>query len=329
MSEHPPPADRPTGPGGGGHPEIDELASYVAGDSDVAGLDVVRAHLAGCEGCAADVAALALVSTQLAHLAVPPMPADVATRLDAALMRAGSAAPVSATVLPNRATRRGAGWATGAAAAVVIALVAVVAYSTISGSRDSAKPAATAASSFGGARTGRIYNSGTNYTDAAIIQQVRAVLRTPAKAQLAPEPFAGGVKSAPAAASSDARADALAAPAASPLGTPSSSSAAASASSTAAAAGESLSAAPLSLVPPADLTALRSDTARLARCVFSVTAGLVQPTAIDFASYQGRPALAIVLPTKTPGANEVYVVGGECGAGEDAAVLYYATLPAG
>ncbi|MEO6713246.1 MAG: hypothetical protein ABIM89_07435, partial [Mycobacteriales bacterium] len=86
--------------------------------------------------------------------------------------------------------------------------------------------------------------------------------------------------------------------------------------------------------PPADLTALRSDPERLARCIRSLTDSPVQPVAIDYATFTKDatsprvPALAIVLPANADGVSEVYLVGGECGtpAGEGR-FLFFGNVP--
>lgn len=348
MSEHPPPANRLTEPGGTGHPEIDELAAYADSEIDVGGAGLVRAHLADCADCAADLAALDQARDQLAGLASPSMPADAIARLDAAIARAGAAPPVAATVLPSRTARRTPGWATGAAAAAVIALVAAVAVGALTRVRGNSKTTTkeVAAAVLSGA-SGRRYVSGTNYTRASIAKQVSAVLGSPAhdgSVLEAPSAFAGDEASDAAAATASAGASAAAAaPTPAAAGSPRKSSPTAADSAPSAAAELQASALPVAppatppatpsvisaAAPPADLSALRSDPARLTRCIQSVTEGLTEPLAIDFAAFEGRPALAIVLPTKTPGVTDVFVVGGECGAGADATVLHYARVSAG
>ncbi|MET9612439.1 hypothetical protein [Kitasatospora indigofera] len=72
----------PAGP----HPSIDELADLaeeLVEDRDTA--DSLREHLTGCPECRETLAALAEVSELLGSVQTPPMPADVARRIDAAL----------------------------------------------------------------------------------------------------------------------------------------------------------------------------------------------------------------------------------------------------
>jgi len=400
MSEHPPSTDRPTGPVGSGHPEIDELAAYAAGDSGVADGDLVRAHLAGCADCTADIAALGLVSSDLAGLAMPSMPGDVAARLTAKLDDAraatdggvgngadGSSGFADGTVLPARKGRRSGAWASGAAAAVVVALVAAVGLNAINGSSDDDAKSTTAAESTT-RRTNpvAVYASGTNYTAESIRGQVQRLLRQPAgqaeapaaaggdplsaapstaaassaaasSSAAAPAPAAdAGVAASSAAAAAAAESFASPAQAAAPAATSAAASAASSeaasasassapapiagaqpaASSSAAPAAKSGDGAALASAPPADLTNLRNNPVLLAGCIASLTDGLVQPIAIDYASFAKDPqtppvpALAIVLPSDTPGISEVYVVGGDCGTpAATGTFLHFATVPTG
>jgi hypothetical protein len=131
------------------HIRADKLAGYQAGDLGARESARVRAHLDGCARCRAAADDLAAVSTVLASVPAPPMPADVTARIEAALAaeaasRAVSPAapaargPVPAASGGDTATRRATarrseewsgGWlrspvtlrvATGAAVAVVV-----------------------------------------------------------------------------------------------------------------------------------------------------------------------------------------------------------------
>ncbi|MDQ1709940.1 MAG: hypothetical protein QOG49_1325 [Frankiaceae bacterium] len=354
MSEHPPSADRPTGPGGSGHPEIDELASYVAGDIDVARLGALRAHVAGCSDCADDVRALEAVDAELAALTTPAMPADVAARLDAAIGQAG--VPVGTTVLPATRGRRRSGWASGAAAAaVVVGLLAAVTIGSIAGNHSSKKNSATSAVP---ARTssvqvisGAVYESNTDYTSANVAAQVKAVLqRAPVTtlgaagaAAAGSEPAAASSAAPSAAAASSASASAPSVPFAAAL-TGSSAASAASVDTKAAAstAGSQAPPAPTaaattaadsaSSAPPPDLTALRNDPARLAQCVQSITGDETPPRtplAYDFAAYEGKPALAIILPGLQPDHLDIWFVAGNCGEGGNEHSWHFSSIPVG
>jgi hypothetical protein len=81
------------------------------------------------------------------------------------------------------------------------------------------------------------------------------------------------------------------------------------------------------VVPPDQLKALR-DTAGLATCLASLTdpseSGL--PLAVDYAMYQGKPALVVVLPSSKPDKVDVFVVPVGC-AKADGSLLYFTRLP--
>ncbi|MFD5432408.1 hypothetical protein ACFWJ4_09570 [Kitasatospora sp. NPDC127067] len=75
------------------HPPIERLADLAEGlieSPDTIG--ALRRHLDGCAECRETVDALAEVQSLLGDVETPPMPADVAARLDAALAEAAAAA---------------------------------------------------------------------------------------------------------------------------------------------------------------------------------------------------------------------------------------------
>lgn len=83
------------------------------------------------------------------------------------------------------------------------------------------------------------------------------------------------------------------------------------------------------LAPPgADLLAPLRTTAGLARCLSSLTnpsdSGL--PLALDYATFEGQPALVVVLPTSAADKVDVFVVPPGC-ATPDNNVLYFRRLP--
>jgi hypothetical protein len=87
-------------------------------------------------------------------------------------------------------------------------------------------------------------------------------------------------------------------------------------------------AAPEVLSVPDQLEALRTREG-LQACLSSVLPpdepGLL-PLAVDYASYDGRPALAVVLPDPDPSQVAVYVVGAGCSA-EDDQTLFFLRAP--
>ncbi|MFE6867430.1 anti-sigma factor family protein [Kitasatospora sp. NPDC057692] len=72
-------------PAAGAHPEVDELADLAEDLLPPAQADALRRHLTDCAECRETVDALAGVRTLLGEAGLPPMPADVAARIDAAL----------------------------------------------------------------------------------------------------------------------------------------------------------------------------------------------------------------------------------------------------
>ncbi|MFJ8627549.1 hypothetical protein ACIRD3_32580 [Kitasatospora sp. NPDC093550] len=81
----------------GDHPPVEQLADLAEGlvDSPEA-VETLHRHLDGCAECRETVDALAEVQALLGAVETPPMPADVAARLDAALARAATDAATDA-----------------------------------------------------------------------------------------------------------------------------------------------------------------------------------------------------------------------------------------
>ncbi|MGA5817037.1 hypothetical protein ACPC54_04130 [Kitasatospora sp. NPDC094028] len=93
----------------GAHPSVDELADLAEGLVEpAAAVEALHRHLDGCAECRETVEALADVQALLGDVDTPPMPADVAARLDAALTQAAAeaapeAAPAEARTAPQEA----------------------------------------------------------------------------------------------------------------------------------------------------------------------------------------------------------------------------------
>ncbi|PBC78619.1 hypothetical protein BX265_3395 [Streptomyces sp. TLI_235] len=85
MTPHPPsgPAEPESG-----HPDVEVLADLAEQLTDPAEEPALRRHLADCAECADTFTALAEVRELLGAVETPPMPADVAGRIDAALAAA-------------------------------------------------------------------------------------------------------------------------------------------------------------------------------------------------------------------------------------------------
>ncbi|MFJ2578308.1 hypothetical protein [Kitasatospora aureofaciens] len=106
--------DSPDSPDSRGfHPTVDELADLAEGlidSADTAG--ALRRHLDGCAECRETADALSEVQVLLGEVETPPMPADVAARLDAALAEAAAASAAAdgeASDRPQEAPGRAAG----------------------------------------------------------------------------------------------------------------------------------------------------------------------------------------------------------------------------
>jgi hypothetical protein len=248
------------------HPDLETLAELADRDitpaSETAGPDTaidpataeILGHVAGCAACTADLEALRRVRETLRALPLVPMPADVAERIEAALLAArepdAAAGPIAAssarssaapdTVVPLRSRsavasrQRPSGaasrWRTmpyGAAAsivvlaAVIIAGVVALGHSGNNSKKSASSPAAAAAGTSAAASV--TIASGTNYTAADLRSQVTSVVTSnipgaaadfPGLAFGAPQAAAASAPAA-AAASSAAPAVTFAAPAAS------------------------------------------------------------------------------------------------------------------
>ncbi|HYJ66830.1 MAG TPA: zf-HC2 domain-containing protein [Nocardioidaceae bacterium] len=110
------------------HPDAVDLAEYAEGVLDASRQQAVEDHVRDCADCSTVLTDLAGVPELLAQVPIPPMPDDVATRLDQAIAaesaaRASEWSGAAARVTPIRRPRR---WlAPLAAAAAVIAVVAI------------------------------------------------------------------------------------------------------------------------------------------------------------------------------------------------------------
>lgn len=274
--------------GGAGHLDLDALADAVAGEGDAAS----TAHLAACPSCTSRLreleAAEQRVAAVLSTLPPPTVPADLADRLTAALAAEAPLAPAvattgaSVTALPAREASRRRTWLPAAAAAVLLASGAGIGWSMLSGGSGS-DDADTAG------RELLASASGADYADAAsLAASLPAVLAGDAQGDTAYT-----ASSEAAGATTSRSEDTAAAPEAAAMSAPD------------------------------PLDRLRT-TDGLAACL----AGLqddgapVEPLALDYASYDGAPALAVLLPDPDPAKVAVFVVGPEC-AQADPRLLHY------
>lgn len=272
------------------HLDLDALADVLAGDPE-------PKHLADCAGCRSRLDELAtdlpLVSQALADMPLPEMPADLPGRLLDALAaerEAEALVPPPVDVLPLRPQRTRWMPALGAAAAAAVIVASGVLLLQRSGGGSDAD---TAASTAGYA----LNDSHTNYTRSGV--ELQAAL---------PSLLTGSARTATLAAPVPSAAQEL-----SPQAGGSQDSAQKSSG--------------FSRTGADPLAALRATTG-LAACLNSLTSpgdtGL--PLALDYATFEGRPALVVVLPTKLADKVDVFVVGPGC-AKADGTVLYFRRLP--
>lgn len=322
------------------HLDLDALADALAAESDLAGSGS-PSHLVGCPTCTSRLSELrgaeGSVRASLSKLTDPSMPAGLVERITAALAAeaplagrgaidhsaaqdTARATPGGATVTPLRPPRR---WAPAVAAAVMVVAVGGLGYAVVSNngggddasttSADSAAaPAAPEAASLPPIPTSE---SGTDYAQQARIEAALpgvlagGVLRDLSQA----ETFSanGG---APQPAASDAP---MPDPSGALPGTRRSGSA-----PTLPVSGGGSGAASKDATDP--LAALREPVA-LEACLSAVLPPEepgVRPLALDYATYQGKPALAVWLTDPDPAKVSVFVVGPQCSAA-DAALQFF------
>jgi hypothetical protein len=257
------------------------------------------------------------VAGLLADLPAATMPADVAARIDAALAELpplaepagpGAAATVVPFAAPSRPVPR---WRSPRVLQVAAALVVVVGAGVVGVKAVTAHTSSPAASAASGAASAQVGTATTQsngaYTAAALVPEVHSLLSGAAREAATPSAAAGGAVAA--VPSPDTAAGGSTAPTAD-------------------------SPAPVSVGPldPA-LRRLMSSTAALAPCIAAIENGLtayVAPLAIDAGTYEGRPALIVVLPgADDPTSYDVWIVGPTCGASQDAALIRYQSVPRG
>ena len=295
------------------HLDLDALADAAAGE----GSEADAAHLAGCASCASRLgelrAAEQAVLTELRTMEVPALPPDVGDRLDAALAEQEPLAPArgaSVTALPQRRDTRVAdrsAWLPAAAAAVIVLGGAgfVASQGALGGGNDDASTAAggSAESAAPPVSDLLLTASGADWADPATPgTALQQVLGGQADAyRLADEAPAGDAKSAESATAQSQDADQ-----------------------------SETAPAPAAALPEGDEELARLRTPEgLEACLSSLLAAEepgVRPLAVDYATYDGQPALAVVLPDPDPAQASIFVVGADCSAA-DADVLFFRRTP--
>jgi hypothetical protein len=282
-------ADVPS-PGPTAHLDLDALADVLADQAT----PEHTAHLRGCASCTSRLAELeaaeARVVTVLSTLPPPAVPDDLADRLTAALAAEAPLRPARATVtaLPAVAQRHRT-WLPAAAAAVLLVSGAGLGWSLLS-STDGSDTATGAGPEV------VVASSGTDYADpAAVAAALPRVLTGDEVRTYADSSDDSAARSSEGSAQAETQPDAAAqGPAATML-----------------------------IADPLDR--LRTPDG-LASCLAGLQAtpdeAPIEPLAVDFATYGGAPALAVVLLDPDPDKLSVFVVGPQC-AQADAQVLHF------
>lgn len=284
------------------HLDLDALADALAGEGGPA----EAAHLAGCASCTNRLSELAAADARvvdtLHRLPVPAVPADLAARLHAALRAEEPLAPTraaSVTALPadggrrsGRGHSRGRSWLPAAAAAVLAVSGLGLGVAALSGgSGGSDESAATALDSAGGAAGLDLLttSSGTDWSDpAAVSRALPGVLDGQDEVALtAPQPVAESAED-DADTAAPGGVSALAVDGLERLRTP-----------------EGLASCLSAVLPPDEPDLV--------------------PLAVDYATYAGEPALAVVLPDPDPAQVSVFVVGAGCSAEGDQTLFFLRT----
>lgn len=307
------------------HLDLDALADLLAGE----GTEQQVAHVGACAVCAFALEELdgvqRPVQALLAALPVPAMPPDLVDRLVAGLRGEGAAGAARPGLEPGgaaggslvvRLPQRSAAaspWLRSAAATVGVLVLVGAGAALLSGRGSPAVNTSTAGGSSSRAAGGAedlaggipASSTGNDYRadGAALAIALPGLLSAPALGMVPP---AAQRSEAPTRTDSDAATE----------GGPADPSPASSG--------------PAGPDPTAagPLVRLR-DPAELAGCLSALNPGAAAaaPLALDYASFEGQPALVVVLPSDAPGKVDVFVVAAGCRAADDATLLF-SQLPA-
>jgi hypothetical protein len=294
----------------GEHVDLPTLAEHDEGLLDAALAATVAAHLASCTLCRGRQGRLRTTRALLSALPDDPMPADVSRRVDAALAAAAAgtasstrpAGTATSTVVPLSGRR--ARWLTGpavagiAASVAVVALVSALVVGHLNGGTTTPKPIAVAAPGVATQRQStasvKQWQTGTDYTKSTIAGLVpKIVLGSPP-----PLPAVAGAA-------------------------PNAGGAAGTSPNTASGLNHST-------VPQFTQEQLRSAGPLLA-CASALNDGTpVTPLAVDYATYDGKPATIIVFPAPAnPRLLDVWVVRSVCSSASIDLLFYGVVRPSG
>ena len=298
----------------GPHVTPDVLADLQAGLLHDRAERAAREHVADCPDCRAHLEVLAAIPGRLAAAGtVEPIPADVASRIDAALAAAAAAPPdvaAAPTIVPlqgatashrrDRSSPRGLRLLQAAAVLVVILGLGALAVSAIhGGSNGSGAATAGAADSAGGRSAPQaafpVTASGRDWTATSLTAAVPRLVAGSLSPVIARGPLAG---------------DAL-----------KSISGAGGASASPSGSENAPAAAPQFAANAAGRLAGGN---ALAECIATLVPGGATPLAVDLATYQGKSAAVILLPGLAgPDRVDIWVVPPDC----SSATLYYGSVP--
>jgi hypothetical protein len=299
----------------GPHVTPDVLADLQAGLLHDRAERAAREHLALCPVCQGDLEVLATIPDRLAAAgSVEQIPADVASRLDAALAAAASAPPdiaATPTVVPidgatatrrrDRPSPRGLRLLQAAAVLVVVLGLGALAVSAIhGGGNGSGAQTAGAADSAGGKSKPQaafpVTTSGRDWTASTLTAAVPRLVAGSLSPVIARGPLAG---------------DAL-------------KSTAGSASATPAPSGSGTAAEAPQFAANNNAAGRLAGGNALAECIATLVPGGATPLAVDLSTYQGKPAAVILLPGLAgPDRVDIWVVPPDC----SSATLYYGSVP--
>lgn len=331
------------------HPEPETLAELADTSQPVDfPADVpadVSDHVAGCDQCAREIAALRRVRETLRSLPSVTMPADVAARIESALGAEADRAEKPAIAVaglrsgsrsgnPDRlAGRRFAHFPAAAAITVLAVVIIGTGIAAIATGRGSSKKSSGETAASLAVDKAVVLTSGDDYSKDTIRNQVAALVlgHVPGAQQYkALAPLAGDLPATGSAAGS-------AATAAGRSATPQAHAAASDAGGASAPAAAPMISDALtnggqyglaaSTAPTAPGGPLATEAA-LRACVVALVGQPVTPLLVDYANYEGRPATIIVLPDPTiPDTLDLYVEYYTADCVKDGDVSFFATLP--
>jgi hypothetical protein len=279
----------------GSHLDPDQLADLDEGLLTGTDEGVTRGHLATCERCRTDLAALTGVRETLAGASdVGPVPADVVARLDRGLAEVAAepaSTAVTRSITPLRAAQpapRGLRWLQAAAVVVLLLAGGALGVSALrnagGGDRATSATSSAGAADAPKAAAGAAFPltaSGRHWTKTSVTAAVPQLLAGTVGPTL-PNTFSAQDEASGSATERQA----------------------------------------LAGVPAARL----AGGPALADCVAELTGGPVTPLAVDLATFDGKPAAVVLLPgIGGKGRVDVWVVPPDCATG-NGETFYYANV---